>query len=404
MGGVFCMELPKNITQIGEADKHCRVYVEDYVVSYIKQMNGMAQNKDIAIALYGRRTTENGVAYLFAYGSAKLNFLQKPVRHLSQAQEQEIEKLRKKYFPEMAFLGYQILNGEMVEGFRICEQEICRYVAGYAQFYEKNDSMLAYMLENRGEEAEPEKLDQEKYEVVKKRQEERRQRQESGHASRAVGHTENTSVEYRRAAATRRKEPDNIIPMPTVGLRRMKMAATGVFVLLCVMALALMRQENTGESLEETARQAMSSLMEQKLPDAVEEQNQVSTLVAEDKLEAALRQENNAMAENEPATAETTVPETVVTETAVEDTTEVTEEPQPEATPEPTPEVTAEPEASQTQATVAQPTAYTIKKGDTLIGISLRNYGSNTKVSEICALNGITDPDDIKIGQEILLP
>lgn len=167
----------------------------------------------------------------------------------------------------------------MVEGFRICEQEICRYVAGYAQFYEKNDSMLAYMLENRGEEAEPEKLDQEKYEVVKKRQEERRQRQESGHAGR---------VEYTGRAEHR----DNIIPMPTEGLRRMKMAATGVFVLLCVMALALMRQENTGESLEETARQAMSSLMEQKLPDAVEEQNQVSTLVAEDKLEAALRQEN----------------------------------------------------------------------------------------------------------------
>lgn len=288
------MELPKNITQIGEADKHCRIYVEDYVVSYIKQMNGMAQNKDIAIALYGRKTAEDGVAYLFAYGSAKLNFLQKPVRHLSQAQEQEIEKLRRKYFSEMTFLGYQILNGEMVEGFQICEQEICRYVSGYAQFYEKNDSMLAYMLENRGEEAAPEKVDQEKYEVVKKRQEERRQRQESGYASRAAGHTENTSVEYRRAAATRRKEPDNIIPMPTVGLRRMKMAATGVFVLLCVMALALMRQESTGESLGETARQAMSNLMEQKLPDAVEEQSQISTLVAEDKLEDALRQENAA--------------------------------------------------------------------------------------------------------------
>ena len=65
------MELPKNITQIGEADKHCRIYVEDYVVSYIKQMNGMAQNKDIAIALYGRKTAEDGVAYLFAYGSCR---------------------------------------------------------------------------------------------------------------------------------------------------------------------------------------------------------------------------------------------------------------------------------------------------------------------------------------------
>ena len=117
-------------------------------------------------------------------------------------------------------------------------------------------------------------------------------------------------------------------------------------------------------------------------------------------------QENNAMAENATATAETTVPETMETEAAVEDTTEVTEEPQPEVTPtpEPTPEVTVEAETPQTQAAVAQPTAYTIKKGDTLIGISLRNYGSNTKVSEICALNGIADPDDIKIGQEILLP
>lgn len=378
------MELPKNITQIGEADKHCRIYVEDYVVSYIKQMNGMAQNKDIAIALYGRKTAEDGVNYLFAYGSAKLNFLQKPVRHLSQAQEQEIEKLRKKYFPEMIFLGYQILNGEMVEGFQICEQEICRYVAGYAQFYEKNDSMLAYMLENRSEEAEPEKVDQEKYDVVKRRQEERRQNQENGH----VVHTTRTARDHNGA--------DNIISMPTVGLRRMKMAATGCFVLLCVVALALMRQESTGESLEETARQAMSNLMEQKLPDAVEEQNQVSTLVAEDKLEDALRQENAAA-----ETVTENVAETMASEVAISEETPTPEEvtPTPEAaTPEPVAETT------QTVETVSQPVSYTIKKGDTLIGISLRNYGSNAKVAEICSLNGITDPDDIKIGQEILLP
>ena len=416
MGGVFCMELPKNITQIGEADKHCRIYVEDYVVSYIKQMNGMAQNKDIAIALYGRKTEEDGVTYLFAYGSAKLNFLQKPVRHLSQAQEQEIEKLRKKYFSEMSFLGYQILNGEMVEGFQICEQEICRYVAGYAQFYEKNDSMLAYMLENRGEEAEPEKVDQEKYEVVKKRQEERRQRQESGYAS-CAGHTENTSVEYRRATATRRKEPDNIIPMPTVGLRRMKMAATGVFVLLCVMALALMRQESTGESLGETARQAMSNLMEQKLPDAVEEQSQISTLVAEDKLEDALRQENAAAGNTTGTAAETVMPEgtenasmdgTSADSNVAKNTTDVTEATEQNTTQETTQDVTQTAESAvaetPTVEAVSQPTHYTIRRGDTLIGISLRNYGSNSKVPEICSLNGITDPDDIKIGQEILLP
>lgn len=397
MGGVFYMELPKNITQIGEVDKHCRIYVEDYVVSYIKQMNGIAQNKDIAIALYGRKTVEDGVSYVFIYGSAKLNFLQKAVRHLSQAQEQEIEKLRKKYFSEMKFLGYRILNGEMVEGFQICEQDICRYVEGYAQFYEKNDSMLAYMLENRGEEVPPEKVDQEKYETVRKRQEERRQHQEERRQHRENGYP----------------EQEKIIQMPTVGLRRMKMAATGVFVLLCVVALALMKQESTGESLGEAARQAMSSMMEQKLPDAEEEAEQTSTLVAEDKLEDALRQENAAanteITDVTPETGATQPPtDSNVAETATQMTEETTQEATQSAEPvsddviptTPVPEPTAE---SSVQA-VSQPVSYTIKRGDTLIGISIRNYGSDARVSEICSLNGIKDPDDIKIGQEILLP
>lgn len=397
MGGVFYMELPKNITQIGEVDKHCRIYVEDYVVSYIKQMNGIAQNKDIAIALYGRKTVEDGISYVFIYGSAKLNFLQKAVRHLSQAQEQEIEKLRKKYFSEMKFLGYRILNGEMVEGFQICEQDICRYVEGYAQFYEKNDSMLAYMLENRGEEVPPEKVDQEKYETVRKRQEERRQHQEERRQHRENGYP----------------EQEKIIQMPTVGLRRMKMAATGVFVLLCVVALALMKQESTGESLGEAARQAMSSMMEQKLPDAEEEAEQTSTLVAEDKLEDALRQENAAanteITDVTPETVATQPPtDSNVAETATQMTEETTQEATQSAEPvsddviptTPVPEPTAE---SSVQA-VSQPVSYTIKRGDTLIGISIRNYGSDARVSEICSLNGIKDPDDIKIGQEILLP
>lgn len=391
------MELPKNITQIGEVDKHCRIYVEDYVVSYIKQMNGIAQNKDIAIALYGRKTVEDGISYVFIYGSAKLNFLQKAVRHLSQAQEQEIEKLRKKYFSEMKFLGYRILNGEMVEGFQICEQDICRYVEGYAQFYEKNDSMLAYMLENRGEEVPPEKVDQEKYETVRKRQEERRQHQEERRQHRENGYP----------------EQEKIIQMPTVGLRRMKMAATGVFVLLCVVALALMKQESTGESLGEAARQAMSSMMEQKLPDAEEEAEQTSTLVAEDKLEDALRQENAAanteITDVTPETVATQPPtDSNVAETATQMTEETTQEATQSAEPvsddviptTPVPEPTAE---SSVQA-VSQPVSYTIKRGDTLIGISIRNYGSDARVSEICSLNGIKDPDDIKIGQEILLP
>lgn len=462
------MELPKNITQIGEADKHCRIYVEDYVVSYIKQMNGIAQNKEIAIALYGRKTVEGGVTYLFAYGSAKLNFLQKTVRHLSQAQEQEIEKLRKKYFSEMTFLGYRILNGEMVEGFYICEQDICRCVEGYAQFYEKNDSMLAYMLENREEEAKPEEVDREKYEVVRKRQEERKRQQETGCVTRKsrdeqqpygewTVYNEQRQYEDRQQEGRQsyeskyadmnqqsceglqmrnarnkekiKREKDNVIQMPTVGLRRMKMAATGVFVLLCVVALALMQQESTGESLGEAARQAMNNMMEQRLPDAAQEPAANSTLVAEDKLEEALRQENGAVSASGTAGTKETAGNTEDTENAqnigdagnakttenadaahpdensTNETTEASDNSIAENSTEVTQGATTEPsEAIKAQETAVQPMAYTIQKGDTLIGISLRNYGSNSRVSEICKMNGIKDPDDIKIGQEIFLP
>ena len=196
------------------------------------------------------------------------------------------------------------------------------------------------------------------------------------------------------------------------------MAAAGVFVLLCVMALALMRQENTGESLGQTARQAMSNLMEQKLPDAVEEQGQVSTLVAENKLEDALRQENAAAGSSEESTAEAPADKSVAENTTAmtgeaeqnttSDATPATEVP---ATEVPATEVPAtEAPASETTAeitvteTVVEPKTYMIQRGDTLIGISIRNYGSNGRVAEICSLNGITDPDDIKIGQKILLP
>ena len=82
------MDLPKNITQIGETDKYCKIFVEDYAISYMKQLNVIAADKDIGVALYGVYKEEEGISYLFLYGACRLNFLQKETRHLSQAQMQ----------------------------------------------------------------------------------------------------------------------------------------------------------------------------------------------------------------------------------------------------------------------------------------------------------------------------
>ena len=44
------MELPKNIVQIGRPDKVHKIFVEDYVVSYIKQLNKACDGRAVGIA------------------------------------------------------------------------------------------------------------------------------------------------------------------------------------------------------------------------------------------------------------------------------------------------------------------------------------------------------------------
>lgn len=430
------MELPKNITQIGEVGRDCKIYVEDYVVSYMKQLNRAARDKDMAVALFGKRREENGIVYYFVYGACKLDFLQREVRHLSQAQRQEIERYRRKYFMELAFVGYRLLDGDMIEGFHICEQDICRYISGYAQFYEKNDAMLAYMLDVR-EEAAPEQVNQEKYEEVKKRQEERRIA-----AERPVRSARMSEGPARAHDRGQTREASNVQRMPaSVNLQKMRLTAVGVFALLCLLGIATFRdaEKNQGlQTVQSTGVDARTGSDAAGVP-VVSDSVQKDMLVMEDKLEQALLQENSTAETKDAAGAETAAGtqassvETLPTEEFRPDASqsaiqpETQSETQPESqteelqtgasgqSPETVqesggPQTTEKAEAAQSgEASVSEPVssgavAYVIQPGDTLIAISKRQYGTDIRVADICNLNKISNPDDIKEGQVIMLP
>lgn len=47
---------------------------------------------------------------------------------------------------------------------------------------------------------------------------------------------------------------------------------------------------------------------------------------------------------------------------------------------------------------------YIVEQGDTLSGICYTFYQDASRISEICSINGIADPDRLMIGQKILLP
>lgn len=387
------MELPKNITQIGEANPHCKIYVEDYVTSYIKQLNQHAGDKTMAVGLYGERKEEDGITYLFFYGACRLHFLQKECRHLSQAVQQEAEKQRKKYFPEYEFLGYSLLDGEMVEGFHVCQQDVCRYIEGYAQFYVKNDRMLALMLDERQEEAKPEEFNQEKYNVVKRRQEERRIQADKKFSL----------FSGRRDARPQERQEDTA---PNISLRSMRLTAAAVFGLLCIVGISSMLDGEKINELQTAAGRFFDELSRQQLPDddvaqVVNNSVQVGTIVTEDKLTNAILKEN---AEAGAASGAQDSKPGATPEPASEPTPEPTPRPTPEPTPQPTPEPTPQPTPEPTPEPSPEPVSYTVQKGDTLIGICIRKYGSDARVAEVCSLNHILNPDNIQEGQRILLP
>ncbi len=406
------MELPKNVTQVGEADKSCKVYMEDYVMSYMKQMNRFAEDKEMAIALYGRRSTEQELTYCFVYGAGKLDYIQKAVKHLSQAQTQEVERLRRKYFPECEFVGYLILNGEMIEGIHIADPNGCHYVKGYACFYEKNDNMLAYMLDNRVTQSQEEVVEQDKYEQAKNRQEERRLEYEAAREKAVVP----------KASAGQRTEKETELRM-----KNMRFAAASMFVLLCLVSVVTLQTDDVSQDVATKIKRILhtTKMQEEAGQEAIQAMSDdtVNALVAEENLEEAIRKENQMTQTPLPQTADggnvgqqetlpapTTVAEPqVVLQASPVPTFAPTPIPTPAPTlaptPVPTPQPTPEPEPT-VAPVLSQMTqnTYVIRSGDTLIGISLSQYGSEAYVKEICELNHISDPDNIQIGQKILLP
>ncbi len=385
------MELPKNVTQIGETDKFCKIYMEDYVVSYMKQMNRHAEDKTMGLALYGKCSSEDNISYYFIYGAAKLNYLQREVKHLSQAQNQEIERFRRKYFADSEFIGYVLLNGDMIEGIWLMESMGSRYVKGYACFYEKNDCMLAYMLDSRAEEAPPEEVPVEKYEEVKRRQEERRQEYVERDVKVSRAHSGNEAEQR---------------------MRGMRFAAASMFVLLCLVTVVTWQTEGADGKMGTRLKSIFAGLSAREDdPAAVEVMGAdvVNTLVAEEQLADAIWQENEKAQEMlTPEPIEENTPEPILTPEPTPEPTPVpveTPAPTPIPTPvaTPAPEVTPEPIVVPTQTEVNYET-YIIQKGDTLREISLEKYGSIGYVEAICELNNISEPDNIQMGQKILLP
>ncbi len=416
------MELPKNIVQIGKPDRVHKIFVEDYVVSYIKQLNKACDDKSIGIALYGKFFEEEECKYYFLYGAARIDGLEHRGPYLSQVEKEEVADVGRRYFDGYDFLAWCSVKGEPLEGFFVQVQGKGVEVEGYACFYEKNESMLNYML-----------LSGQKQDAGS---------EPSKQAAEKPGRGEWKAADYIKPVEKTAEKTEKRKKEAVKKTEYMKVAVAAVFLVLCVAGVSTLNNYEKLEDIQVAARKVIANMTEQKLPDADTDDAilglgtdlQTVSPGAEDDEKDISGNEKDGQAGPDAAQG-TTVQENENTgmegQQQAEGNMQQGEQPdvlqggqqesqqdgaqaggsQPDAGTLPDAETSQNGEgleetepAEDVMADQGTLVSYTVAKGDTLISICTQKYGSLDKLQEICELNGIANADNIQVGQTILLP
>ena len=134
------MQLPDIVKQIGKADEKERVYIEDYVYTYLHGLKAGGEDLGrvesgqsvfpMRVALFGHAFRKAECSFYMIYGASSV------IDELENGKSEE--QIRKEYFGEYELIGYVNIYGG--------EQRMPGRKEGYFVFYEKNEPMQNYLL------------------------------------------------------------------------------------------------------------------------------------------------------------------------------------------------------------------------------------------------------------------
>lgn len=414
------LKIPKNVMQIGTGSPNVKLYMEDYVHTFLERCQG----KETCLA-FGQQEEKGGIRYYLIYGVEK----ETDFRRGNFPYFQKLERIGKIEKKEAA-VRFWTMRGEEIQ------------IGGYFIFYEQNEEMQAYMIAER-EQSRPADVEEERVMEAINARREKRKAEAAADAARGItasrASAPNTASGRKtvlsrlgalKAAAPTLNAASRKTAFGTAYQARLgstgalfpKLCRIGCLVLLLVLvgtALTSVNQypdmkavsallagavrntknetENTSPGLivEETVGWNSSDEMAQSA--ALDEATQ-----ADDATGAANTAMDGEVTDNR--TADNVMTDNVTADSATADNQNAV------ATDADAESSTARQSASasdsfpQVQEALAHPESYQVQKGDSLIAISRRFYGTDEKVIEICRLNNIKDPNQIQPGQNILLP
>lgn len=437
------LKIPKNVMQIGTGSPNVKLYMEDYVHTFLERCQG----KETCLA-FGQQEEKDGVRYYLIYGAEK---------------ETDFRRGNFPYFQKLDRIGKIEKKEAAVRFWTVRGEEI--QIGGYFIFYEQNEEMQAYMIAERERNC-PAAVEEERVmEAISARREKRKteaaadaargttaSRASAPNAARGTARGTTASREPASNTASGRKTVLSRLgalkaaaPALNAASRKTafgtsyqthsgstdalfpKLCRIGCLVLLLVLVGTALTSVNQYPDMK-----AVSALFAGAVRDTKKEtENTSSGLIVEETVgwnssgetmqsaaldEAAQADDANSTAntamDGEAAdnrTTDSVMPDSVMPDSVTSDSVTADDQNavttnadaassaalQPASAPDSSP---------QAQETLALPESYQVQKGDSLIAISRRFYGTDEKVIEICRLNNIKDPNQIRPGQNILLP
>ena len=354
-------QFPKNVRQIGNVSDEPKIYVEDYVDTYLNQLRERAAEEPVGVMLTGEILIQEGQAVVYASGAIRMKEIEVNGTEIVIGEDtfKELEEERKQYFPSSDAVGWCLIEnghpmGQNRQIAKIHEKSFAKsdtvfiwkdavdneevyyaykygelmQMGGHYIYYEKNPNMQNYMISTRKKigvtpsEVVEDRAAKDFRSVVRERMEDKEQRQ----SSRLV-------------------------------------YVTSALLVVVVLAIGISTVNNF------TKMEAVQSSLESLSQSASKTESQTGTV---NEGEDGALEANGIIGDGKAKDKEAsggTVPET-----------------------------------STVQEQLSDEDYYVVRKGDTLDSISVKVYGDASHVEALCKMNGLSDGNLIYIGQKLLLP
>ena len=393
--------MPRNVRQIGLANGDYRIYIEDYVYTFLCSLaeDEKPEGQGSVAVLTGEIQWTADMTCIFIKGAIAADGMEAAAEHIDFSEKlwQKLQEDKDQYFPEQESVGWffaqpqiameitelfvkvhlrhfggeKILMlmdpGEREDAFFRYDGGMMAKLSGYYIYYEKNSQMQTYMIE--------------------------RSQKEGGEASEKV---EDRAVRNFRKIIDS-KNPEERGEEKTSAFSYAATVCLALAVLVAGVGFYRNQQEKT--EVPEDYRAASASVVQ--ITPAVTEPVQ-SVSISPKAVQTQKPVQTQEAVRGTPAPTETTQKREKIS---------ITPEPRrskkqsvSEAT-QKKDNKTEEKKTEETSVAAENPReTYVIRPGDTLYQISLNRYGTVEAMEQICALNGISANEIIYPGQVIVLP